>query len=138
MLRPMNETRSRSRAAILPQLLSKAPVARYLSLPLILGLILVLPFANLSCQPLFFQHHVVAVVAELDAGHERPHQEHAAAAGTAEPGGGRRIGKAVGVEAGPLVGDLDVDLLRRNPAGEPHVLASFEALPWTMALTSAS
>ena len=74
--------------------------------------------------PLFFQHHVTAAVLELDVGHERPHQQHAAPARTIQMGRIGGIGETVGIEAGAFVGDLHPDFLGRKPTTEADVLAT--------------
>ena len=79
------------------------------------------PVRGALCANLFFQHHVVAAVEELDTRHEGPHQHHAAAAGAGKVGGIGRVGQLAGIETGALVGDFHPDLLRRKRAAKMDV-----------------
>ena len=71
---------------------------------------------------LLFQHHVTTAVVELDVGHERPHQHHAAPARTVQVGRIGGIRETVGIEAGAFVSDLDPDFFGRKPTTETDVL----------------
>jgi hypothetical protein len=71
--------------------------------------------------PVAFEDDVVAGRIERNAGHERFHQEHAAAAGPFEKGVVGRVGQAIGSKAGALVADFHVHPMRRKPADKMDV-----------------
>ena len=87
--------------------------------------------------PFFFQHHVVATLLELDARHEGPHQQHAAAAGTTQPRRRGGVGQCAGIETGALVGDLDANFVGESWQANRTCLAASRALPCEMALSIA-
>src|ERR1700730_16193283 len=63
---------------------------------------------------LLFHHHAAAAVVVFDAVHEVAHQEHSAPAGILDVVDFSRVGKLIGIEAGPLVDDFDPETLRRQ------------------------
>lgn len=70
---------------------------------------------------MLFHHDALALLAEFDASHEIAHQQHAPAGGAFEIFIGRRVGKLIGIEAGPFIDDLDPEFLSRHPAGNAHL-----------------
>ena len=76
----------------------------------------------------FSTYHLIPGRVELHAGHEGPHQHDAAAARAVELLGAGGVGQRGGIEARPLVANLDPHAVRLQAARHMDLLAAIEAV----------